>query len=211
VGIGTADPSAPLTVRAADPTTTYSGQLALEGTLATGAINTGAGMRFIGHDGNIARDWAFIRGIKSNSTVGNTLSALSFGTRTSAGAVAERMRLDSAGLTVNGTFVSSSDRNVKQAFSAVDPQTVLEKVAAMPMQEWSYISDEGASRHIGPMAQDFRAAFGLGADDKHISMVDADGVALAAIQGLNEKLERENAALRQRLDRLEQLIGSVIQ
>jgi Skp family chaperone for outer membrane proteins len=74
---------------------------------------------------------------------------------------------------------------------------------------------------MGPMAQDFHAAFGLGSDDKHIATVDADGVALAAIQGLNQKvesarrqtesrlqeLEAENHALRQRLERLERLLS----
>jgi hypothetical protein len=65
------------------------------------------------------------------------------------------------------------------------------------------------------MAQDFHAAFALGTDDKHIATVDADGVALAAIQGLNQKLadelkrrDMENAALKQRLERLERLLQS---
>ena len=68
--------------------------------------------------------------------------------------------------------------------------------------------------HIGPMAQDFHAAFGVGADDKHIATVDADGVALAAIQGLNQKVEgevtalrAENAALKQRLEKIEHLMN----
>ena len=56
---------------------------------------------------------------------------------------------------------------------------------------------------MGPMAQDFHAAFGLGANDVTIATVDADGVALAAIQGLNDKLERENEALKKRLADLE--------
>jgi phage shock protein A len=45
------------------------------------------------------------------------------------------------------------------------------------------------------MAQDFHAAFGTGTDDKHIATVDADGVALAAIQGLNEKLEEKESVI----------------
>jgi hypothetical protein len=119
------------------------------------------------------------------------------------------MTLNSSGLAVNGTFVSSSDRNVKQDFTPVNALTVLEKVIALPLSEWSYRHDEQASRHLGPMAQDFRAAFGLGADEKHIATVDADGVAFAAIQGLNQKLEEqkaENAALKARLEKLEALI-----
>ncbi len=108
----------------------------------------------------------------------------------------EMMRLNSTGLRVNGTFVSASDRDAKEDFRPVNRATVLEKVLALPLQEWAYKADAEKSRHLGPMAQDFKAAFGLGADDKHIATVDADGVALAAIQGLNQKVEREIAALR---------------
>ncbi len=108
------------------------------------------------------------------------------------------MTLTSSGLTVNGTFISSSDRNVKQDFQPVDSLAVLDKVVALPLSEWTYQADEERSRHVGPMAQDFRAAFGLGADDKHIATVDADGVALAAIQGLNRKVEVQRAAMEQK-------------
>ena len=68
-------------------------------------------------------------------------------------------------------------------------QAVLAKVAQLPIEEWSYKSEEG-QRHLGPVAQDFYAAFGLGADDKHITTVDEGGVALAAIKGLNTKVEK---------------------
>jgi len=101
---------------------------------------------------------------------------------------ANMLQLDSAGLTVRGTFVSSSDRNLKENFQPVDARAVLAKVIALPLNEWSYKQDT-TTRHIGPMAQDFYAAFAVGPDDKHIATVDADGVALAAIQGLNQKLE----------------------
>jgi hypothetical protein len=101
------------------------------------------------------------------------------------------MTLTSGGLTVNGAFVSASDRHAKEDFKPVDPQAVLAKVVALPLSEWRYKDDEERSRHLGPMAQDFHAAFGLGPDDKHIATVDADGVALAAIQGLNRKLEEQ--------------------
>jgi len=104
-----------------------------------------------------------------------------------------RMTLDSSGLRVNGTLVSTSDRDAKEGFKPVDPQAVLEKVAALPLSEWTYKDDEAGTRHLGPMAQDFHAAFGVGTDDKHIATVDADGVALAAIQGLNSKLEKRLA------------------
>lgn len=206
VGVGTTNPSAPLSVSGPDPVDAFSGQLALAGTSTSGATDTGAGLRFTGHDGVIARDWGFIRGLKANSTTGNTISYLTFGTRGYTGAPAERMRLDITGLTVNGTFVSSSDRNAKENFAPVDPQEILAKVAALPISRWNYKEDTD-NPHLGPMAQDFKAAFGTGADDRHIATVDADGVALAAIQGLNQKLERENAALKARLEKLEQIIS----
>lgn len=106
-------------------------------------------------------------------------------------------------------FNQWSDRNAKENFQAVSPQKVLEKVTSLPIQEWNFKTDTEA-RHIGPMAQDFYAAFGLGSDEKHIATMDADGVALAAIQGLNQKLEQKEAEfseLKSRLEKLEQLLN----
>jgi hypothetical protein len=87
-----------------------------------------------------------------------------------------------------GTITGSSDRNAKEHFAPINPRDVLDKVAALPISRWNYKADAGVT-HLGPMAQDFYSAFAVGMDDRHISMVDADGVALAAIQGLNEKFE----------------------
>jgi hypothetical protein len=98
----------------------------------------------------------------------------------------------------------TSDRNAKEIFESIDPREILAAVARLPIERWSYKGE--TVRHLGPMAQDFAAAFGLGADDRHIFPLDAAGVALAAIQGLHrlvqtqearlEALERELAALR---------------
>jgi hypothetical protein len=113
-------------------------------------------------------------------------------------------------------FVTTSDRNAKENFRSISSREILEKVAVLPIQEWSFKEMPGAM-HVGPMAQDFHAAFGLGTDNKHIATVDADGVALAAIQGLNQKLEdltgelkrrdTENAELKLRLEKLELLMN----
>lgn len=112
------------------------------------------------------------------------------------------MRLSSSGLRVNGTFVSASDRNKKENFQPIDSREILDRVAALPLTTWTYKADPG-SRHLGPMAQDFQAAFRLGDDDKYIATVDADGVALAAIQGLNRKLEETVRKQSERLEHLE--------
>jgi hypothetical protein len=99
-----------------------------------------------------------------------------------------------------------SDRNLKRDIEPVDEQAVLERVAGMPVSTWSYKSNSASVRHLGPMAQDFSAAFGLGNTDRAYDSVDAHGVALTAIKALYdrsreqdariERLERENAELR---------------
>jgi hypothetical protein len=100
-----------------------------------------------------------------------------------------------------------SDRNVKFGFQSVDSEWVLDQVALLPLSTWSYKDgNDGHARHIGPMAQDFHASFGVGASDRFIFQVDADGVSLAAIQALDAKvdaLEAENARLRATLRELE--------
>ena len=75
--------------------------------------------------------------------------------------------------------------------------------------EWSYQSEPGAVRHIGPMAQDFYAAFGLGADDRHITAIDADGVALAAIQQLHRMLVDEMRAKEVALSAMERRVAEL--
>jgi hypothetical protein len=107
----------------------------------------------------------------------------------------DRMTLDTNGnLFIDGTLNPPSDRNVKQDFAAVDVLAVLEKVAALPIQSWAYKSSP-ETRHIGPVAQDFHAAFGFGTSDTSIATVDADGVTLAAIQGLNHRLEAKQSGI----------------
>jgi Chaperone of endosialidase len=103
-------------------------------------------------------------------------------------------------------WTDASDRALKHDFLALNKQTVLQKVARMPITSWSYKAEQPGIRHLGPMAQDLYSAFGLGLDDKYITTIDEGGVALAAIQGLyrqNQVLQRQNRALGSRLSRLE--------
>ena len=94
-----------------------------------------------------------------------------------------------------GVWTNVSDRNVKECFTAIAPGDVLDKVAALPITQWKYKIEPDGIKHLGPVAQDFHAAFGLGDSDRAIGSVDEAGVALAAIQGLNRKLEEQNAKL----------------
>jgi hypothetical protein len=110
-------------------------------------------------------------------------------------------------LTTTGTINGSSDRNLKENFQTVAPAEVLDKVAALPITRWNFKNDKGIE-HIGPMAQDFHAAFGVGMDERHIATVDEGGIALAAIQGLNQKLNEKEAEiqiLKEKADKVDAL------
>jgi hypothetical protein len=93
-----------------------------------------------------------------------------------------------------------SDRNAKRNVEPVDEQAVLEVLATLPVSTWSYKSDDPAVRHLGPMAQDFYSAFGLGDTDRAYNSIDAQGVAMAAIKALYERSRAQD----ERIDRLEQ-------
>jgi len=136
-----------------------------------------------------------------SSMAANEFSARATGGARFASAVASDGTI-TAGVTLPpgaGSWSSLSDRSAKEDFAPANAREILEKVAALPLTTWSYKAQPKTVRHIGPMAQDFREAFGVGENERSIATVDADGVALAAIQGLNQKLEVENAALRSEL------------
>jgi hypothetical protein len=116
-----------------------------------------------------------------------------------------------------------SDRNAKKNFQPVNTKALLEKLAAIPIQQWNYKWEKDSEvPNIGPMAQDFKAAFYPGRDDKSINTLEFDGVELAAIQGLNQKLKEKDAeiatlqekaakvdSLEKRLTQLEQVVQSL--
>ncbi|MCH7643124.1 MAG: tail fiber domain-containing protein [Chloroflexi bacterium] len=106
----------------------------------------------------------------------------------------------------SGSWSSLSDRNAKMALGAVDPREILERLAQVEISTYSYKTQDGV-RHIGPMAQDFAAAFNVGENNTTISVVDADGVALAAIQGLFEIVLEKEAQIAAMQDRLAALEG----
>jgi len=115
-------------------------------------------------------------------------------------------------LSTGGTWTNASDRNAKDNLAPVDGQDILARLAQVPVTTWNYTSQDPSIRHIGPMAQDYYAAFGVGEDERHISTVDADGVALAAIQGLyeqNQALTAENAAQQAQIDALEARLAAL--
>ena len=109
------------------------------------------------------------------------------------------------------TTCPKSDRNVKYGFKKASSEMVLEQLAQLPITTWTYNNEPSAVRHIGPMAQDFKAVFGVGATDRFISPLDAAGVALISIQALNrqvKQLSHKMRALEQQNRALQQLLRS---
>ncbi len=92
-------------------------------------------------------------------------------------------------------WLSVSDRDRKHGFQEIDPREVLRRVVALPITTWKYDAEVSGARHMGPMAQDFHAAFGLGDDDRHVTSIDEAGVVLGAIQGLDAVCKDGDAAL----------------
>ncbi|MEM1205387.1 MAG: tail fiber domain-containing protein [Acidobacteriota bacterium] len=111
---------------------------------------------------------------------------------------------------VNATaFNPVSDVNRKHAIQAVDTERVLDTLLGLPVATWAFKGEDAGVRHMGPMAQDFHAAFGLGDDDTRISTHDPDGVALAAIQGLNQRMHRQLEVKQTRIDELEARLAAL--
>jgi hypothetical protein len=94
-----------------------------------------------------------------------------------------------------GQWSCFSSRDGKTDIAAVDPAAILERVVALPVSTWRYRGEDERIRHLGPMAQDFYAAFGLGTQNTSIGVLDGSGVAIAAIQGLHAELRERDGAI----------------
>ncbi len=208
VGIGTGSPDDQLHVLTSDAGTTGIG-VHIENTNGTTAaremlvLENAGGTVMIFDDSTIGERWS--NGTNSTSFVVNNQNnagiEYTFG---------NTGNLTAAGSMNATAFNLTSDRNLKEAIVPVQANDVLARVAAMPISTWKFKNDD--VRHMGPMAQDFAAAFGLGADDTRISVTDIAGVSLAAIQALHQQAsakDAEIADLKQRLAALEALIATV--
>jgi hypothetical protein len=122
-----------------------------------------------------------------------------------------------------GSWSSISDRNMKENFTRLDGEDVLRRIRSVPVTTWNYKTQDRAIRHIGPMAQDLFAAFGVGESNRLINTIDIDGVNLAGVRALDDRtiqqeervkaleksnmeLKKQNEDLLERLVRLEALV-----
>ena len=212
LGMGTAAPMGALHVTSDtfyDAANSTRGMLVLENTDTSdtymiNAVNDGAVM-------NIYRDLAagstWVETFGNAPTLGrNAYTLAEAGTGTTA-----LVLFGNGNLRIAGTLSTGSSRSIKEGIQPVDADAMLRRLDAMPVANWRYVGE--TSTHIGPMAEDFHAAFGLGADDAHIAPSDVAGVALASVKALASKLserskalEADNAALRVRLEALERAL-----
>jgi hypothetical protein len=133
--------------------------------------------------------------VLNNRGTGRLIRAFTGGT--------ELMRLENNGdLWIAGTLTQNSDRNQKEAIEPVNVDDVLNRLAGLDISSWRYLRSDNGVRHIGPMAQDFYAAFGFGVSNITISTIDAQGIAFAAIQALNQRLMDSNDELHAEVDAL---------
>jgi trimeric autotransporter adhesin len=162
----------------------------------TGNKAAGNGSFAAGSSANAATANSFVWSDGSATTTAT--AAKQFMVRASGGMIIYSGSGTSSGVSLSaggGSWNNLSDRNAKEKFTSVASQNVLARLAGLPITKWSYKTESGVT-HIGPMAQDFYSAFGVGEDERHISTVDEEGVALAAIQGLNQKLEEQQGELK---------------
>jgi len=116
----------------------------------------------------------------------------------------------SGNLKIAGKLTEGSSRTTKEDFVEVDGGKVLSLLEELPISRWSYKTDANGTSHMGPMAEDFYAAFGLGEDAQHLAPMDAAAVALVAVKEQQELLlekDRQIGALQDRLAALEELVS----
>jgi hypothetical protein len=107
-----------------------------------------------------------------------------------------------------GAWLTLSDKNSKENFKKMNKETILHKIAGLDIPSWNYKSQNERIRHLGPMAQDFYAAFGLGENNTTITTTDIDGINMLAIQALTDRtkeLSEKIAELNQMKKRLQDL------
>jgi len=87
-----------------------------------------------------------------------------------------------------GVWYNASDKNLKENFTPIDKNEILNKIISLPITQWNYKADP-KSKHIGPVGQDWFSIFQLGESSTSISATDVAGVSLVGIQALYDKLQ----------------------
>jgi hypothetical protein len=128
---------------------------------------------------------------------------------------ADRFSVDSSGnVLARGTISQLSSRSAKENFAPANGAMLLAKLETLPILKWNYIGAAADDRHVGPVAEDFHAAFGLGKDERIVAPADMAGVALASVQALQQEVKQRDqriAELETRMAELEALVRKAAQ
>jgi hypothetical protein len=145
-----------------------------------GVLNGAGGNAVLGND--LSSGGTGVFGVSTNGTAGKfTGGAQGGGSCTYAGGGAG--------------WSCTSDRNLKEHFAAVDLDAVLDRLDAMPVFYYEMKHSKSPIRYLGPTAQDFKAAFGLGDSETMIASGNEAGVTMAATQALYRKLKDDEAKI----------------
>ncbi|HEY0037459.1 MAG TPA: tail fiber domain-containing protein [Longimicrobium sp.] len=105
------------------------------------------------------------------------------------------------------TWTCASSRTLKTDYLSVDGEDVLRRVHDLPITTWTMTGGDHRVRHIGPVAEDFHRAFGMGLGPTTIGLGDIDGVNLAAAKALELRTARLQAQLDERTAEVAALRG----
>lgn len=145
--------------------------------------------RFVLKDTSTGANWLMA------VTTGGTFTFSKVGSGVNEFVVQGGGNLTIAGEMTASVYNTSSSRRLKTGLTPVDGREVLDRVLRLPINEWSFKAKASSVRHLGPFAEDFKSSFGLGTDDEHIDVMDAAGVAIAAVQGLSSIVEKKDAEI----------------
>lgn len=96
---------------------------------------------------------------------------------------------------LGGAALAASSVHVKKDFEEVDCNEALERLSELDVKRWRYKWEQGGSKHIGPMAEDFAEAFGTPTGEEYghkirsIDLLSMLGVSFAAIKALKQRVE----------------------
>ncbi|NEZ04097.1 tail fiber domain-containing protein [Wenzhouxiangella sp. XN201] len=114
-------------------------------------------------------------------------------------------------VTANGVLLTSA-RATKTDFKPVKAEEILQKLVSLEISEWRYRKEPKGTRHIGAMAEEFQAAFGL-SDGKTLNMIDTTGISFAAIKALKQELDDKQTevdALSAKVELLEKAVDALV-
>jgi endosialidase-like protein len=164
----------------------------------------------IGYYANITHIACFVFSDASSAVPTNSTANYQFLARASGGVIFYSDSLNTMGVTLasgSGSWASVSDVNKKENFLPVDYEEMLGGINRLKIRTWNYKSQSSSIRHIGPMAQDFYRIFHVGENNFSISSIDADGVVLSGIKGINNRLN--NLKIIDKTDALETRIKDI--